>query len=145
MTKGQRKAAKLLVGLLCLVWIAGSGVAMFATLGEDEVQTHSSDTVKDRLRDCEGTFKQRYECKEAIVIQTHRKTFYTLSERLAIVVLPPSLLAIAFSMALKRIPVERPHHRHEHAAVDWKTKAEMHIHHPHHPAAMGDDHPSGQS
>lgn len=123
MSKGVRSFVKGIVVLLCLGWMAWAGWNEFAALPESDVQTHLSPAVKEKLRECEGSFKKRYECKEAIVIKTHRDTFYFMALRIGFVVVPPILLGIAFAVLFpKRLIIQ-------HRVVDedpdaWKRRAQ---------------------
>jgi hypothetical protein len=91
-----------------LAWMAWMGWAQFADLPEGTVENHSSSTVQERLRDCSGTFKQRYECKNNIVIQTDRSSFFNMLGRIAIVVVPPMLLAGGLHLLRRRSDDDSP-------------------------------------
>ncbi|MGE5503636.1 MAG: hypothetical protein ACM31L_04365 [Actinomycetota bacterium] len=117
-------ATKWVVVLASLGWMTWAGIDQFSEVPEQDLLTHSSPEVKERLRDCEGTFKQRYECKENIVIKTHRDTFYRLTERLAIVTVPAILAGLAFlflvpkpELVVREQPDEDPD--------AWKRAAQM--------------------
>lgn len=128
MTKSGRKWAKLLLTTTCFAWVGVAGWAMFSDLPDDSVQTHNSEIVKGRMKECDGTFKQRYECKEAIVIDAGRKTFWSLTERLLIVTLPAIFAGIGGGIIIRRIPEDRPPA--PVADTDWKRRAQKHIAHP---------------
>jgi hypothetical protein len=118
------RIAKWTLTAICLAWMGWTGVDQFGDVPERDLLTHSSPEVRDRLRDCEGSFKQRYECKETIVIQTHRDTFYRLSERLAIVTVPPLLAGLAFLFLIPKpqlVTREEP----EEDPDAWKRAAQM--------------------
>ena len=85
-----------------LLWMAWAGWDQFGNLTEDDLENHSSAVVQERMRDCSGTFKQRYECKENIVIQSGRNTFSAMLGRIAIVVIPPILLVTGLHMINRR-------------------------------------------
>ncbi|TAN56768.1 MAG: hypothetical protein EPN26_03355 [Rhodospirillales bacterium] len=102
MNPGMRTTLKILALAVSLVWIVWAGWQQFAALPEDAVQHHGSEVVKDRMKDCEGSFQQRYQCKEAIVIQSGRDTFNNMVLRLAIVFGPPFLLGILLITALPK-------------------------------------------
>jgi len=87
---------KVLIGI-SLVWIAGMGWLQFGTLTSDEVLTPHSAAVRDRMdTECTGTFGQRYDCKESIVISTVRHSLTNMVMRLGIVAAIPALLALGF-------------------------------------------------
>ncbi|HSV28517.1 MAG TPA: hypothetical protein VLL76_03135 [Candidatus Omnitrophota bacterium] len=139
MTRAGRRRAKLLLSTACLAWMAAAGWFLFTDLPYDAVQHHKSDAVKEKMRECEGSFQQRYDCKEAIVIETGRKTFWNMTERMLMVFVPAMLLGAVGGWVIRRIPDDRP------AAPppdpDWKSRAQQHIAHP----VMDDHHPSGNS
>lgn len=128
MDRGARRAAKLIVTLLCLAWIGVTGWSQFAALPESEVLNHNSTAVKEKMRECEGSFSQRYDCKSAIVIESGRDTFANMVLRLSIVAVPPSLLAILLALALRRIPFPKPVRQQAKEDPDaWKRRATQHV------------------
>lgn len=138
MTKAGRRRAKLLLTAACFGWIAVSSYVLFSDLPDDVVRHHKSDVVKEKLRDCEGSFRERYDCKEAIVIETSRKTFWNLTERVLFVTIPAVFAGLAGAWIIRRIPEDKPPRPVE--DLDWKIRAQRHI------ANSGmDDHSSGQS
>ncbi|CAA7614036.1 conserved hypothetical protein [Candidatus Terasakiella magnetica] len=98
----NRSLTKKFLSGICVVWMAWAGWDQFANIPDTEIENHSSAAVQDRMRDCTGTFKQRYECKENIVIKSGRSTFNNMLERLAIVGIPPILLMSAYHMMTRR-------------------------------------------
>jgi len=96
------KLGKWVVTGVSLVWMAWAGWDQFGNLSPDDIENHSSPAVQERMRDCSGTFKQRYECKENIVIESGRSTFNDMLGRMAIVVVPPILLAVGLHMMNRR-------------------------------------------
>lgn len=96
----QGKVGKSVATALCLLWI-GWGVWSQFLLPADELENHSSLSVRDRLSDCTGTFQQRYDCKNAIVIATDRSNFFNVVGRILIIVLPPLLVAGAWRLVIR--------------------------------------------
>lgn len=96
------KLGKWTVTVISLIWMGWAGWNQFGNISESDVENHSSSSVQERLKDCSGTFKQRYECKESIVIKSTNSTFYAMFGRLSIVVVPPILLAAAYHMMTRR-------------------------------------------
>jgi hypothetical protein len=124
MTKAARTRLKAMVTILCLAWLAGAGVLMWATL--PEVEHHGSSAVKDRMaNECQGTFSERYKCKEAIIVESGREGFWMVSARFLLVIVPPMVFSVLLSGYLRRNPVQIAE---RHVADDsWKTRAQQHI------------------
>lgn len=128
MTKIQHKRLKLLLSGVCLAWAALAGWNLFLNVPEDSLLHHKSAIVKERMERCQGTFQQRYDCKEAIVIEAQRETFMNMLGRTAIIVVPALILGLGGNMVLNRIPLDRPAApiRAE-APLDWKARAQRHV------------------
>lgn len=117
---GESTIGKWVLTILSLIWMSWATWNQFANLPDGEIENHSSASVQDRMRDCSGTFKQRYECKDAIVIETGRTTFFNMVGRIAIIVGPPLVLAAGMHLLLRRRGDDDPsddllhehHHRH---------------------------------
>ncbi|EPY00343.1 hypothetical protein [Magnetospirillum fulvum] len=88
---------------VCGVWICWALWSQFLTIPTGEVENHSSLSVKERMNDCAGTFQQRYDCKNSIVIETDRTTFINMVGRIIIVVLPPLLLVGVVKLYARRL------------------------------------------
>lgn len=116
------KFGKWMVTGISLIWMTWAGWDQFGNLSESDIENHSSTSVQERMKDCSGTFKQRYECKENIVIKSGRDTFSAMLGRLSIVVMPPILLAFGLHMLTRRRPDDdgpsddllQEHHRRRH-------------------------------
>jgi hypothetical protein len=96
------KLDKAAITLVCLSWIAWAVWSQFLSIPTGEIENHSSLSVKDRMNDCSGSFKQRYDCKNAIVIETDRETFLNMIERIAIVTVPPLMLVGGWRLLSRR-------------------------------------------
>lgn len=127
MTRAERNRLKWTVSGGGVLWMLLVGWLMWATLPEDAVATHSSDTLKDRMSLCSGTFRDRYDCKEQLIIESGRDAFYTLSLRFLLVILPPMAATLWLSSYLARHPIplgEEEHHTTSND--DWKARAVKH-------------------
>lgn len=139
MTKGQRNSLKLALTAACFAWVGVAGWLTFTNLPQGEIRHHGSEEVKERMRECEGTFKQRYDCKEAIVIESGRDTFWNMIVRLALITGPAIVAGGVGSALIRRIPLDKPPPPPE--DTDWKTRAQAHIRH----SGAPTDQSSGQS
>ena len=127
MTRAERSRLKMLVTGGGILWMLLAGFLMWVTLPDGTVETHGSDQMKDRMSLCGGTFRDRYDCKEQIIIESGRDAFYSLSLRFLLVIVPPMIGTFWLSSYLARHPVplvEEPAH---HASDgDWKARAQKH-------------------
>ncbi len=96
------KLGKWMVGTVSLIWMAWAGWDQFGNISDSDLEHHGSPAVQERMKDCTGTFKQRYECKENIVIKSGRDTFSAMLGRLSIVVVPPILLVAGLHILNRR-------------------------------------------
>jgi hypothetical protein len=116
-----------------IVWMVAVTWLLFVTLPRQATLTMESPQIRHEMaQECSGTFKQRYECKQAIILQTSQRTFGDLALSLALVVLGP-ILAVAYYARFCRPdpPTRRP------AAANlppddmsWKKTADSRIHRP---------------
>lgn len=129
MTRAERSRLKMLVTGGGILWMLLAGFLMWATLPEGAVETHGSDQMKDRMSLCGGSFRDRYDCKEQIIIESGREAFYTLSLRFLLVIVPPLVGTFWLSSYLARHPVplmEEPVRHSSAADGDWKARAQKH-------------------
>lgn len=127
MTRAERNRLKTMATVGGILWMVLVGWLMWATLPDGAVETHGSDQMKDRMSLCSGSFRDRYDCKEQIIIESGRDAFYVLSLRFLLVIMPPLAGTFWLSSYLARHPVSAVEESHHAAASsDWKTRARMH-------------------
>ncbi|OJX68242.1 hypothetical protein [Magnetospirillum sp. 64-120] len=125
MTKGERTGLVWSVRIGSIAWMAVLGFLLFVTYGV-EPANHGSNEVKDRMAaECIGTFKDRYGCKEAIIVKSGQETFVAMAWRFLLVIVPPMVVNFWLPSYLRRNPVHAAEHHHE-AAADWKSRAQFH-------------------
>lgn len=125
MTRAERVRLKRIVNGGGIAWLLLMGWLMLATLPENAIQNMESSQVQARMDACAGTFAERYACKEKIIIEGGRETFYLTALRFLLVVVPPLAGSIWLSSRLNREPFE------EDAPAplndgNWKARAQMH-------------------
>ncbi|MGE5517610.1 MAG: hypothetical protein ACM31D_17535 [Bacteroidota bacterium] len=127
MTRSERKRLKWMVSGGGMLWMLLVGWLMWVTLPEDAVTTHSSDQLKDRMSLCNGSFRDRYDCKEQLIIESGREAFYILSLRFLLVIVPPMVGTFWLSSYLARHPIALMEEEHHVASDgDWKARAQRH-------------------
>ncbi len=130
MTREQRKRLRLMVNGASTAWILLVGMLMYLTLPEGAIEHHNSSLVKEKMdAQCNGEFRDKYDCKESIIIQSGRETFWLLSFRFLVVILPPLAGTFWLSSYLRRHPValaaeEPPTHTED---PGWKNRAQQHV------------------
>ncbi|KAF0114298.1 MAG: hypothetical protein FD149_1886 [Rhodospirillaceae bacterium] len=95
----KKSSHRIMIGavlVLCFGWMAGVGWSQFGNMSEDRLLTHRSETVKQQMTDCTGSFKERYDCKEEIVLEGKHTTLLNMMVPFVIVFGPPLALGIAF-------------------------------------------------
>lgn len=126
MTKGERTRLVWTVSIGSLLWMVAAGIILFGLMNA-EVANHSSAVVKDRMAaECLGSFKDRYDCKEAIIVQSGRDTFWSMAWRFLTVVTPALTASFWLSSYLRKHPVQLSGTHHVEADDDWKSRAKFH-------------------
>ncbi|MBR9973631.1 hypothetical protein [Magnetospirillum sulfuroxidans] len=126
MTKGERTRLVWTVSIGSLLWMVAAAIVLFGVM-DAEVTNHSSAVVKDRMAaECLGTFKDRYDCKEAIIVQSGRDTFWSMSWRFLTVIVPALTASFWLSSYLRKHPVQLVEHRQADDNGDWKSRAKFH-------------------
>lgn len=126
MTRAERNRLKWMVSAGAMLWLVLVGWLMAATLPEGAVENHSSASVQARMSDCAGNFRERYQCKEDIIVKSGQITFFQVSTRFLFVIVPPMLATFWLSGFMRRHPMvfdDQPHHS---GSDDWKSRAVMH-------------------
>lgn len=137
MTRDERTRLVWGVRIGCLAWMAVLGYVLFVPLGA-EVAHHGSAEVKDRMAsECLGSFKDRYDCKEAIIVQSGQDTFVAMAWRFLLVVVPPLAATLWLPTYLRRHPLQKIEIRHDDG--DWKSRAQGHVQMQAKPDAEADD------
>lgn len=92
-----------LKGMVILIGVAWIAITVWlnfdAFVGK---QGFDRPDVAQRLANCEGTFKQRYDCKSSQIVTENQGTFLDLSLRGALIFLPPILLWVGWSQLPER-------------------------------------------
>ncbi|MGE5475295.1 MAG: hypothetical protein ACM3Q1_01460 [Bacteroidales bacterium] len=129
MTRAERNRLKWMVSGGGVLWMLLVGWLMWVTLPDGAVTTHSSDEMKERMALCSGNFRDRYDCKEQLIIESGREAFYILSLRFLLVIVPPMVGTFWLSSHLARNPVPvlgEEEHLHTTSNGDWKVRAQKH-------------------
>ena len=98
----RRRIGDIVVTLVCLVWLGGSGWMFFHDMPTAEIfDNHNSKAMQDRMRTCEGSFQRRFECKQQMLLAGERWGFAVALDRILLMCAPPLAAWIVWS-AMKR-------------------------------------------
>lgn len=76
--------------LVSIAWLGTVGWQMVLQMPADLLENHRSKSVQERMRRCEGTFRERYACKETILVSGGRAGFTVWLDRLLFTFVPPA-------------------------------------------------------
>ncbi len=91
---------KLIMIAVAMFWIVGVGWIQIA--GSSNDYGFTSPSYRKAIRDCEGSYASRYECKSSTIISGENKAFIDWTIRLAITFFPPLGLGIAHGYLRRR-------------------------------------------
>jgi hypothetical protein len=111
-TMNTRMVLKWIAIVASVIWIAVTFYQEFLDVDPDQYGFRSAE-VEARMKSCGGSFQQRYDCKEAIIIAKGHDSFLLWVEKAALVLGPPLILAFL----LNRTGQDKPHGSvHDHIA-----------------------------
>lgn len=85
----RKRLGDRLVAFACVAWLVGSGWTFFHTIPPEIIDNHTAKTMQDRMRTCEGSFSQRFECKQNLLLTGERWGFAVAIDRLILMCAPP--------------------------------------------------------
>ncbi|CAA7615010.1 conserved hypothetical protein [Candidatus Terasakiella magnetica] len=97
----RRRLGDLIVSCACILWLAVAGWMFFSDLPPEIFDNHTSKTMQERMKSCEGSFQKRYDCKQALLLAGERWGFAVALDRLVLICAPPLAAWIVWS-ALRR-------------------------------------------
>lgn len=81
-----------------LAWFLGAGWAFFVPLIPDSIEAEQAEIqFKERMKDCDGSFKERYDCKSALKSQRDAEKFVPLMTAIGVVFIPILILFIGMN------------------------------------------------
>jgi len=98
----RRRLGDRLVTLGCVAWLALASWGFFHNVPPEIVDNHHAKTMQERMRTCEGTFQQRYDCKQAFLLSGERWGFAVALNRLALICAPVLTAAIVWAVLRRR-------------------------------------------
>ncbi len=132
MRQDRRLRIKRILIVSSIIWMVAVTSVVLLTLPRQATLTMESPQIQRELaRDCSGTFKQRFRCKQTIILNTSQRTFSDLALRLLAVVAGPIAAAVYFVRYCRPDPIQpRPATPSAPDDMSWKKAAEQRIHQP---------------
>jgi hypothetical protein len=89
----SRTVLKWLAVIASAIWISVTIYQEFIEIDPTQYGFRSPE-VEARMKACGGSFQQRYECKEAVIIAKGHDSFVIWMEKVALILGPPIVVAI---------------------------------------------------
>jgi hypothetical protein len=90
------------VALTCLAWMGGVGWFELGAVPIDRLESHRARAVQEKIHRCEGTFNQRYNCTQNILLTGERNDFVLMLERGLMTFAPPAFGWLIWSTLRRR-------------------------------------------
>lgn len=91
-----RSVLKWIASVASVIWIGATLYQEFLDIDPTEFGFRSAE-VEARMKACGGSFQQRYECKEEIIIAKGHESFLVWVEKATFILAPPVILALLFN------------------------------------------------
>ncbi|NQV57092.1 MAG: hypothetical protein HQ503_14625 [Rhodospirillales bacterium] len=99
-----KKRVKWISGAIAVAWMGLIGLDQFNDLGTFSYgDSAGEDKTEMLMKECRGTFNERYNCKSSILRNKGRDTFRYWGKKWAVTFAPPIFLYIAFHLWLGRV------------------------------------------
>ena len=83
-----RKHLNWIVTLVCTLWMVGALYVQFIAVNPDQYGFRNP-VIEQEMQNCAGSFEQRYNCKEALIIAKGHASFLIWLGKMALVLGPP--------------------------------------------------------
>ncbi len=99
------KAIRWVAVLASTVWICLTIYQEFIDVDPTQYGFKSAE-VEARLKSCAGSFQQRYDCKEAVIIAKGHESFLIWIEKVALILGPPIIVAALLNRLGRESPAK---------------------------------------
>ena len=79
------------VTAICAIWMGLTLYGQFLAVDPDQYSFRSPE-IEQKMKDCAGSYEQRYKCKEALIIEKGHNSFMIWLGKMALVFGPPAVL-----------------------------------------------------
>jgi len=100
----QRMARyELLLCALTMSWILVVGLTLIAQMTPEDMANHRSQVIQGQVHGCNGTFSQRFDCTQKILLAGEKRGILEVVKRIGLTLLLPSIAWGVWWVVLKRI------------------------------------------
>lgn len=84
--KRRRRLGDVLVALACFAWLGFSTWTFFIRdMPEEIFDNHTGKAMQERMKACEGSFQQRFQCKQRFLLDGERWGFAIALDRVLLI------------------------------------------------------------
>ena len=94
---------ELLLCALTMTWILVVGLTLIAQMTPEDMVNHRSRVVQDQVHACGGTFEQRFDCTQQILLAGEKAGIVEVMKRISLTLLLPTVAWSVWWLVLWRI------------------------------------------
>lgn len=88
--------------VLCLTWIGVVGLTLLQEVDTDTLGHHRTPAMREKLKQCEGPFAQRFACSEPLLLSGERGGAFEIVLRLSATLILPGTAWTMWRAVLRR-------------------------------------------
>ena len=86
---------------VCALWMGVTVYSQFFDVDPNQYSFRSPE-IEQKMKNCAGSYEQRYKCKEALIIEKGHDSFLIWISKMALVFGPPSILWALIRVAMRQ-------------------------------------------
>lgn len=86
---------------VCALWMGVTVYSQFFDVDPNQYGFRSPE-IEQKMKNCAGSFEQRYKCKEALIIEKGHDSFLIWISKMALVFGPPAILLALVRVAIRQ-------------------------------------------
>lgn len=86
---------------VCALWMGVTVYSQFFDVDPNQYSFRSPE-IEQRMKNCAGSYEQRYKCKEALIIEKGHDSFLIWISKMALVFGPPAILLALVRVAIRQ-------------------------------------------
>jgi len=86
---------------VCALWMGVTVYSQFFDVDPSQYGFRSPE-LEQKMKNCSGSFEQRYKCKEALIIEKNNDSFLIWISKMALVFGPPAIVLALVRVAIRQ-------------------------------------------